>query len=75
MQIIYIFKEKSLYQLTFDNEYSWLNSKQINFNISLFKILVNNDINLINNDNKNKKNINNENNTINENNNNIENRK
>ena len=81
------FEEKSLYQLTFDNEYSWLNSKQINFNISLFKILDNNNINLIYNNNKvqnilnikkknkNKKNINNENNTINENNNNIENRK
>ena len=58
------FEEKSLYQLTFDNEYSWLNSKQINFNISLFKILDNNNINLINNKNEN----NNENNTINENN-------
>ena len=33
------FEEKSLYQITFDNEYSWLNSKQINFTISMFKIL------------------------------------
>lgn len=42
--------------------------KQINFNISLFKILDNNNINLINNNNKDQNIINNENNTINENN-------
>ena len=66
------FEEKSLYQLTFDNEYSWLNSKQINFNISLFKILDKDNINLINNNNKDQNIINNENNINKENNNNIE---
>ena len=34
------FEEKSLYQLDFNNDYSWFNNKQIDFNISLFKIFV-----------------------------------
>ena len=38
------FEEKSLYQLEFNNEYSWLNTKEVNYNISLFKILDNNSI-------------------------------
>ena len=38
------FDEKSLYQLEFNNEYSWLNSKEINYNISLFRILEDKDI-------------------------------
>ena len=59
------FEEKSLYQLDFNNEYSWFNSKQINFNISLFKILDKENIDNIKNDN-------NENNIINEINTNIE---
>ena len=33
------FEEKSLYQLEFINDYSWFNSKEVNFSISLFKIL------------------------------------
>ena len=50
------FEEKSLYQLEFINDYSWFNSKEVNFNISLFKILdekeeeVNNNINNIDNE-------------------------
>ena len=32
------FEEKSLYQIEFDNKYSWLNSKEVNFTISLLKI-------------------------------------
>jgi hypothetical protein len=32
------FDEKSLYQIEFDNKYSWLNSKEVNFIISLFKL-------------------------------------
>ena len=38
------FDEKSLYQLEFNNEYSWLNSKEINYNISLFKIMDENEV-------------------------------
>ena len=38
------FDEKSLYQLEFNNEYSWLNSKEVNYNISLFRILEDKDI-------------------------------
>ena len=38
------FDEKSLYQLEFNNEYSWLNSKEVNYNISLFRILDDKDI-------------------------------
>ena len=52
------FEEKSLYQIEFDNKYSWMNSKEINFTISLFRI---ND--------QDKGEINNENNIINKNNN------
>ena len=59
------FEEKSLYQLDFNNDYSWFNNKQINFNISLFKILDKENIDKI-------KNNNNENNINNEINNNIE---
>ena len=49
-----------MYQLDFNNEYSWLNSKQINFNIYLFKILDKENIGLINNINNKENNINNE---------------
>ena len=38
------FEEKSLYQIEFNNEYSWLNSKEVNYYISLFKILDEKDI-------------------------------
>ena len=38
------FEEKSLYQLEFNNEYSWLNSKELNYNISLFRIMDEKDI-------------------------------
>ena len=57
------FEEKSLYQLEFNNDYSWFNSKEVNFNVSLFKLMdeknieINNDINNINNEKNN--NINN----------------
>ena len=50
------FEEKSLYQLEFINDYSWFNSKEVNFSISLFKILdekeaeIKDNINNINND-------------------------
>ena len=54
------FEEKSLYQLDFNNEYSWLNSKQINFNISLFKILDKENSDLININNNIENNINND---------------
>ena len=37
-KICVYFDEKSLYQLEFNNEYSWINSKEINYNISMFKI-------------------------------------
>ena len=37
-KICVYFDGKSLYQLEFNNEYSWLNSKEINYNISMFKI-------------------------------------
>ena len=33
------FEEKSLYQIEFDNSYSWINSKEVNFNISLLRII------------------------------------
>ena len=38
------FDEKSLYQLEFNNEYSWLNSKEVNYNISMFRIFDDKDI-------------------------------
>ena len=53
------FEEKSLYQLEFINDYSWFNSKEVNFNFSLFKILdeknieLNKEININNDDNNN----------------------
>ena len=74
------FEEKSLYQIEFDNQYSWLNSKEINFTISLFKIIdenpkdiikkienkENDEVNKQNNkENNEENNINNENNNIN----------
>ena len=63
------FEEKSLYQLEFINDYSWSNSKEVNFNISLFKILDEKEVEI-------KDNINNINNDINTNNkNDIENNK
>ena len=37
-KICVYFDEKSLYQLEFNNEYSWINSKEINYNISMFRI-------------------------------------
>ena len=37
-KICVYFDEKSLYQLEFNNEYSWINSKEINYNISMFKL-------------------------------------
>ena len=68
------FEEKSLYQIEFDNKYSWINSKEINFTISLFKIIDEDKIiKEINEDNKEENNINTEvkkvNNENNENNN------
>ena len=45
------FEEKSLYQLDFNNDYSWFNNKQIDFNISLFKILDKENIDKIKNNN------------------------
>ena len=71
------FEEKSLYQIEFDNKYSWINSKEINFTISLFKIIDEDKIiEEINEDNKEEnsintevKKVNNENNENNENNN------
>ena len=63
------FEEKSLYQIEFNNEYSWLNSKEVIYYISLFKILDEKDIQNLkkkNNDDNNENNINNEN-TINNN--------
>ena len=32
------FEEKSIYQIEFDNSYSWINSKEVNFSISLLRI-------------------------------------
>jgi hypothetical protein len=32
------FEEKSIYQIEFDNYYSWINSKEVNFSISLLRI-------------------------------------
>ena len=32
------FEEKSIYKIEFDNTYSWLNSKEVNFSISLLRI-------------------------------------
>ena len=71
------FEEKSLYQIEFDNKYSWINSKEINFTISLLKIIDEDKIiEEINEDNKEEnsintevKKVNNENNENNENNN------
>ena len=37
-KITVYFEEKSLYQIEFDNKYSWINSKEVNFTISLFRI-------------------------------------
>ena len=55
------FEEKSLYQIEFDNKYSWINSKEINFTISLFKIIDEDKIiEEINEDNKEENNINTE---------------
>ena len=65
------FDENSLYQIEFDNKYSWLNPKDIDFSISLFRILdddknnkeINEDSN--NNNENNINNYNNDNNNIN----------
>ena len=43
-KICIYFDEKALYQLEFNNEYSWLNSKEVNYNISIFRILDDNEI-------------------------------
>ena len=43
-KICIYFDEKSLYQLEFNNEYSWLNSKEVNYNISMFSIFDEKDI-------------------------------
>ena len=56
------FEEQSLYQIEFDNKYSWMNSKEVNFTISLFRI-IDKDKNETNNEN----NINNINNIDNDN--------
>ena len=56
------FEEQSLYQIEFDNKYSWMNSKEVNFTISLFRI-IDKDKSEINNEN----NINNLNNIDNDN--------
>ena len=53
------FDENSLYQIEFDNKYSWLNPKDIDFSISLFRIID---------EDKNKKDINEDNDNNNENN-------
>ena len=37
-KLVVYFEEKSLYQMEFDNSYSWLNSKEVNYTISIFKI-------------------------------------
>ena len=59
------FEENSLYQIEFDNKYSWMNSKEVNFTISLFRI-IDKDKGEINNENNinNKNNIDNDNNDI-----------
>ena len=61
------FDEKSLYQIEFDNKYSWLNPKDIDFSISLLRIIEDDDNKKnINEDNENNiNNINNDNNNIN----------
>ena len=57
------FDEKSLYQIEFDNKYSWLNPKDIDFSISLLRIIEDdNNAKNINEDNDNENNINNINN-------------
>ena len=86
-KLVIYFEEKSLYQLEFDNTYSWLNPKEINFSVSILRIIdgddlknINKENNLINNNeiqneniiNENNNNINNENIDTNINNNNIE---
>ena len=84
-KLVIYFEEKSLYQIEFDNTYSWLNPKEINFSVSILRIaeekdlknnLINNEIqnqNIINENNINNENIDtNINNNINNNNNNIE---
>ena len=38
-KLVVYFEEKSLYQLEFDNSYSWLNTKEVNYTISIFKII------------------------------------
>ena len=38
-KLVVYFEEKSLYQIEFDNSYSWLNKKEINYTISLFRII------------------------------------
>ena len=59
------FDENSLYQIEFDNKYSWLNTKNIDFSISLFRI-IDDDKNINEtNDNDNENNINNINNNNN----------
>ena len=37
-KITVYFEEKTLYQIEFDNKYSWINSKEVNFTFSLYKI-------------------------------------
>ena len=72
------FEEKSLYQIEFDNKYSWINSKEVNFTISLFKItdekmikknnnIINRNNNEENNKNNNEENNNNKNEEVKEN--------
>ena len=52
-KIALYFEEKSLYQIEFDNKYSWINSKEVNFTISLFR-LCDEDIKTIKENEKNK---------------------
>ena len=63
------FEEQALYQIEFDNKYSWINSKEVNFTFSLFRI-SDEDPNKIKAKKKEKNEINNE---INNNENNIDN--
>jgi len=58
-KICVYFDEKSLYQLEFNNEYSWINSKEINYNISMFKLCDENNVQKENGITENNVNINN----------------
>ena len=47
LKLALYFEGKSLYQIEFDNKYSWINKKEINFTFSIFKVCNKDILNII----------------------------